>query len=170
MSEYPFNVPTIASLRELEIERPVVFFVGKNGSGKSTLLEAIAIGNSEVEVYNVENATSCLGFTNLSAGMSLKAGFSLICEGNFDQCTMKNVEGAEAGILVYLPPVVAGAGDAIIEEYKIVATREKPNAPLSQQNVYASEVTAKEKSAQGSAPQLTPQGAIGISCECSPLV
>jgi predicted ATPase len=42
-SEYPFNVPTIASLRELEIEKPVVFFVGENGSGKSTLLEAIAI-------------------------------------------------------------------------------------------------------------------------------
>jgi predicted ATPase len=42
-SVYPFNVPTIASLRELEIEKPVVFFVGENGSGKSTLLEAIAI-------------------------------------------------------------------------------------------------------------------------------
>jgi len=42
-SDYPFNVPTIASLRELEIKKPVVFFVGENGSGKSTLLEAIAI-------------------------------------------------------------------------------------------------------------------------------
>jgi predicted ATPase len=42
-SEYPFSVPTIASLRELEIEKPVVFFVGENGSGKSTLLEASAI-------------------------------------------------------------------------------------------------------------------------------
>jgi predicted ATPase len=42
-SEYPFNVPTIASLREVELDKPVVFFVGENGSGKSTLLEAIAI-------------------------------------------------------------------------------------------------------------------------------
>src|SRR5579863_148351 len=42
-SEYPFNVPTIASLRELEIEKPVVLFVGENSSGKSTLLEAIAV-------------------------------------------------------------------------------------------------------------------------------
>ena len=42
-SDYPFNVPTIASLRDLEIEKPVVFFVGENGSGRSTLLEAIAI-------------------------------------------------------------------------------------------------------------------------------
>jgi predicted ATPase len=42
-SDYPFNVPTIASLRDLEIRKPVVFFVGENGSGKSTLLEALAI-------------------------------------------------------------------------------------------------------------------------------
>lgn len=42
-STYPFNVPTIASLHDLEIQKPAVFFVGENGSGKSTLLEAIAI-------------------------------------------------------------------------------------------------------------------------------
>jgi len=42
-SDYPFNVPTITSLRDLEIQKPVVLFVGENGSGKSTLLEAIAI-------------------------------------------------------------------------------------------------------------------------------
>ena len=42
-SDYPFNVATITSLRHLEIQKPVVLFVGENGSGKSTLLEAIAI-------------------------------------------------------------------------------------------------------------------------------
>ena len=41
-SEYPFNIPTIASLNELEISSRVCFFVGENGTGKSTLLEAIA--------------------------------------------------------------------------------------------------------------------------------
>lgn len=39
---YPFNVPAIQSLNELEIKSRVCFFVGENGSGKSTLLEAIA--------------------------------------------------------------------------------------------------------------------------------
>lgn len=39
---YPFSVPTIASLNELEIHARIVFFAGENGSGKSTLLEAIA--------------------------------------------------------------------------------------------------------------------------------
>lgn len=42
--EFPFNVPTIASLQQVEFSSPVTFFVGENGSGKSTLLEAIACG------------------------------------------------------------------------------------------------------------------------------
>ena len=40
--EYPFNIPAIQSLDEIEIKRRVCFFVGENGSGKSTLLEAVA--------------------------------------------------------------------------------------------------------------------------------
>jgi len=40
---FPFTVPTISTLTDLEFEAPVTFFVGENGSGKSTLLEAIAI-------------------------------------------------------------------------------------------------------------------------------
>src|SRR5258708_16422041 len=40
--EYPFNIPTIASLNALEISSRVCFFVGENGTGKSTLFEAIA--------------------------------------------------------------------------------------------------------------------------------
>jgi predicted ATPase len=39
---YPFSVPAITSLRQLEFRGRVCFFVGENGSGKSTLLEAIA--------------------------------------------------------------------------------------------------------------------------------
>jgi predicted ATPase len=39
---YPFSVPTIASLPEINLTSRIVFFTGENGSGKSTLLEAIA--------------------------------------------------------------------------------------------------------------------------------
>jgi len=42
-SRFPFSVPTIASMTSLDLDAPVVCFVGENGSGKSTLLEAIAI-------------------------------------------------------------------------------------------------------------------------------
>ncbi len=40
---FPFTVPAIASLGELDVAAPVTFFVGENGSGKSTLLEGIAM-------------------------------------------------------------------------------------------------------------------------------
>lgn len=42
-SDYPFSIPTIRSLDELEFHPKVTFFVGENGSGKSTLLEALAV-------------------------------------------------------------------------------------------------------------------------------
>jgi predicted ATPase len=41
-SVYPFSVPAIASLPEINLTSRVVFFAGENGTGKSTLLEAIA--------------------------------------------------------------------------------------------------------------------------------
>jgi predicted ATPase len=40
---FPFSVPSISTLPELEFESAVTFLVGENGSGKSTLLEALAI-------------------------------------------------------------------------------------------------------------------------------
>jgi len=40
--QYPFTVPVIRALEELEFKSQVTYFVGENGSGKSTLLEAIA--------------------------------------------------------------------------------------------------------------------------------
>ena len=39
---YPFSVPAIASLSQLNFHSRVAFFAGENGTGKSTLLEAIA--------------------------------------------------------------------------------------------------------------------------------
>jgi predicted ATPase len=38
---FPFNLPFVRGLN-LDLDRPVTFFVGENGTGKSTLLEAIA--------------------------------------------------------------------------------------------------------------------------------
>ena len=39
---FPFSVPVVRALTELEVDTPVTFFVGENGSGKSTILEGIA--------------------------------------------------------------------------------------------------------------------------------
>jgi predicted ATPase len=40
---YPFSIPAIASLGELEFHPHVTFLAGANASGKSTLIEAIAV-------------------------------------------------------------------------------------------------------------------------------
>ena len=39
---YPFNLPAIAGVDEIDLDAPVVMFVGANGSGKSTLMDALA--------------------------------------------------------------------------------------------------------------------------------
>lgn len=39
---FPFTVPAIRAIDELEFHPDVTFFIGENGSGKSTMLEAIA--------------------------------------------------------------------------------------------------------------------------------
>jgi predicted ATPase len=41
--EFPFSIPAVRTLEEIDLTADVTFFVGENGSGKSTLLEAIAM-------------------------------------------------------------------------------------------------------------------------------
>lgn len=41
---FPFDLPLVKNLDQIEFHSPVTFFVGENGSGKSTLLEAIGAG------------------------------------------------------------------------------------------------------------------------------
>ena len=40
---WPYTIPSINALSELEFKTPITFIAGDNGSGKSTLLEALAI-------------------------------------------------------------------------------------------------------------------------------
>jgi predicted ATPase len=42
-ARYPFDVPAIAQLAELDFDPHVTFLAGANASGKSTLIEAIAV-------------------------------------------------------------------------------------------------------------------------------
>ena len=65
---YPFDLPIIRALNELELTAPVTFLVGENGSGKSTLLEGIAasanlptIGSVAIERDETLTAAQSLG-------------------------------------------------------------------------------------------------------------
>jgi predicted ATPase len=48
--DFPFNVPVLRWLRNIDFLSPVTFLVGENGAGKSTLLEAIACAAGSITV------------------------------------------------------------------------------------------------------------------------
>ena len=72
-SGFPFSVPAISTLTEIEFETPVTFFVGENGSGKSTLLESIAIATDLPAV----GATGSRDDETLAAQRTLAAALRL---------------------------------------------------------------------------------------------
>ena len=41
-NRYPFSVPAIREMKEIELRSRICYFAGENGTGKSTVLEAIA--------------------------------------------------------------------------------------------------------------------------------
>lgn len=56
--EYPFNLPAVSMLGELNFHPKVTYIVGENGMGKSTLLEAIAASLG----FNPEGGTMNFSF------------------------------------------------------------------------------------------------------------
>lgn len=90
--KYPFNIPALSSLRSLDLNHNVIFFIGENGTGKSTLLEAIAFkcgfGNKGGGKYNiVENPDNSLMLEStikLSWMPKVNNGFFLRAETFFD--------------------------------------------------------------------------------------
>ncbi|WP_080904325.1 AAA family ATPase [Parabacteroides sp. Marseille-P3160] len=93
---YPYNIPSIANLRELEFRKSVTFIIGENGSGKSTLIEAIAInsglnpeGGTRNFNFNTQESHSCL-FNDLRLVRSAyreKDGFFLRTESFYNVAT-----------------------------------------------------------------------------------
>jgi predicted ATPase len=68
LTDYPFSIPAIGDLQELDFEHPVTFFIGENGSGKSTLLEAIAVACG----LNPEGGGRNFNFSTRASHSSLK--------------------------------------------------------------------------------------------------
>ena len=87
-SNYPFSIPSIRKLDELNLESNITFFVGENGSGKSTLLEAIAdkcgfhtAGGGRNNSYEVFTSGSSLSnYIRLSWLPKITNGFFLRAE------------------------------------------------------------------------------------------
>ncbi|MBK5722121.1 AAA family ATPase [Dysgonomonas sp. Marseille-P4677] len=71
---YPYNIPSIAKLNGLTLQKSVTFIVGDNGSGKSTLIEAIAINAG----FNPEGGTRNFNFQTKESHSSLFNNLKLI--------------------------------------------------------------------------------------------
>lgn len=86
---YLNDIPAIAALTTLPLQKPVTFLVGENGSGKSTLLEAIAVsfgfnpegGSRDFNFRSVETHSGLHELLRLSKGIPRpKDGFFLRAE------------------------------------------------------------------------------------------
>jgi predicted ATPase len=104
--QYPFSIPAIRGLDEIDFDPKITFFVGENGSGKSTLLEAIAVAAG----FNAEGGTKNFRFSTRSSESTLhrylrvargirrwRDGFFLRAESYFNLATEIEVLDKEPG-------------------------------------------------------------------------
>jgi predicted ATPase len=106
---YPFSIPAVRSLEELELDPRITFFVGENGSGKSTLVEAIAVAAG----FNAEGGSRNFAFSTRRSESELhqflrpvrgarrpRDGFFLRAESYFNVASeIERLEQEGAGLL-----------------------------------------------------------------------
>lgn len=119
---YPFCLPAIRSLEQIELHPKVTFFVGENGSGKSTLLEAVAVslgfnaeGGSKNFRFGTRRSHSELhGYLRIAKGIRRpRDGFFLRAESFFNVATEIEKLDAEPGMG---PPVIDSYGGRSLHE------------------------------------------------------
>lgn len=102
---FPFNTKVISSLEQLELSKPVTFFVGENGSGKSTLMEGIAaacslpiIGSRNInQDKTLKYASELARYLKLSWSIKTNKGFFLRAEDFFGFTKKLNQLRSELG-------------------------------------------------------------------------
>ena len=66
-ADYPYTLPAVQHLDDLQLHPKVTFLVGENGAGKSTLLEAVAVAMG----FNPEGGTRNFNFSTYASHSSL---------------------------------------------------------------------------------------------------
>jgi predicted ATPase len=129
---YPFSVPQIRALLQMDVHVPVTFFVGENGSGKSTLLERIAaaaelpaMGASQVaQDDTLAPARQLASALRLAWSARSRKGFFLRAEDYFgrlrslardDARRMREMREAGAGVRADAPDAIP-TGSAHVDE------------------------------------------------------
>ncbi len=119
--QYPFSLPVVRNLHNLELHPKVTFIIGENGSGKSTLLEAIAVawgfnpeGGSKNFRFSTRRSHSELNeYLTLVKGIKRpRDGYFLRAESFFNVAT--EIEGLDEG--PGGPPVINSYGGRSLHE------------------------------------------------------
>jgi len=160
---YLHSIPAISTLKSLEFEKAITFFVGENGSGKSTLLEAIAVQYG----FNPEGGTKNYRFSTydshselcdalvLSKGVQrAQWGYFLRAESFYNVATAEEEYSREGGVPQRLHKQSHGESflAAAKENFKPngLYIMDEPEAALSPQRQMAMLVKMTECSKQGS--------------------
>lgn len=123
--EYPFSLPAVRGLDNINLHPAVTFLVGENGAGKSTLLEAIATawgfnpeGGSRNFRFSTRSSHSNLGdCLRLVKGVRRpKDGFFLRAESFFNVATEIERLDDDEGAFVTAPPVINSYGKRSLHE------------------------------------------------------
>lgn len=105
-NSYPFSIPALASIKEIEFHPDVTFIVGENGSGKSTLVEAIAIamgfgpegGTKNVRIQSADDLSSLWKYLKLEKSfMRPKDNYFLRAESFYNVATYMDETGYLGG-------------------------------------------------------------------------
>jgi predicted ATPase len=118
---YPFCLPAIKALQQIELHAKVTFFVGENGSGKSTFLEAIAVslgfnaeGGSKNFRFGTRRSHSVLNeYLRIAKGVKRpRDGYFLRAESFFNVATeIERLDEGPGG-----PPVIDSYGGRSLHE------------------------------------------------------
>ena len=120
--EYPFNLLSFQTVRHLNLNRFLTFFVGENGSGKSTLLEAIATqagfnpegGSKGNQFVTVSTESSLFEYLKLIWMPKVTEGFFFRAESFFNFAS--HIDAAAKEPLTPLNPYAAYGGRSLHEQ------------------------------------------------------
>lgn len=71
-SIYPFNIPAVNDMENIDFHADVTFFVGENGSGKSTVLESLALALGVIQNWYLQNLIQHSMFHPLQKNQALR--------------------------------------------------------------------------------------------------
>lgn len=71
---YPFDIPAVHMLEDIDFENDITFLVGENGAGKSTILEAVAVAMN----FNPEGGTKNSNFATANTHSRLHESITAI--------------------------------------------------------------------------------------------